>query len=118
MVSLDPGGVPIPRYADARFRMAFARIVTRYFWHGAWLDEGQLLRNAHRLAGIPAVLVHGPLDLGGPLLTAWELARAWPSSELVVLDNAGHRSTELGEHMVAATNRFAGRRGTARLVPG
>jgi proline iminopeptidase len=57
--------------------------------------------------GIPAVLIHGRLDLGGPLLTAWELAKAWPSSELIILDNAGHMSTELGDHVTAATNRFA-----------
>ena len=109
VVSLESGGVPHPRFADARFRMAFARIVTHYFRHDAWLDEGQLLRDAHRLAGIPAVLIHGRLDLGGPLLTAWELAQAWPSSELIVLDNAGHMSTELGDHVAAATNRFADR---------
>ncbi len=106
VVSLDSGGGPHPRFADARFRMAFARIVTHYFRHGAWLDEGQLLRDAHRLVGIPAVLIHGRLDLGGPLLTAWELAQAWPSSELIILDNAGHMSTELGDHVTAATNRF------------
>ena len=48
----------------------FARIVTHYFRHGAWLEEGQLLRDARRLAGIPGVLIHGRLDLGGPLVAA------------------------------------------------
>ena len=64
---------PNPRYDDARFRMAFARIVTHYFHHGAWLEEGALLRDAHRLAGTPGTLIHGRLDLGGPLVSAWEL---------------------------------------------
>lgn len=72
-----------------------------------WLAEGQLLREAHRLAGIPAVLIHGRLDLGCPLQAAWELAQAWPSSGIVVLDSAGHTSSELGDHIVAATDRFA-----------
>lgn len=107
VVSLDQGGGALTRFADAGFRMAFARIVTHYFRHGAWLEEGQLLRDAHRLAGIPGVLIHGRLDLGGPLLTAWELNQAWPESELVVLDRAGHTSAELGDHMVAALDRFA-----------
>lgn len=53
-----------PRYDDPRFRMAFARIVTHYFHHHAWLEDGIILREAHRLAGIPGVLVQGRLDLG------------------------------------------------------
>ncbi len=106
VVSLETGGIPSPRYSDPRFRMAFARIVTHYFRHGAWLEEGQLLREAPRLVGIPAVLIHGRLDLGGPLVTAWELARAWPGSELVVVDTSGH--TNLGDYVVAATDTFAG----------
>jgi proline iminopeptidase len=55
--------------------MAFARIVTHYFHHHAWLEDGVLLREAGRLDGIPGVLVHGRLDLGGPPMTAWELAQ-------------------------------------------
>ena len=82
---------PNPRYDDARFRMAFARIVTHYFHHGAWLEENALLRDAHQLAGTPGTLIHGRLDLGGPLVSAWELARAWPGSDLVV-GPVGHSS--------------------------
>ncbi|MCD0484345.1 prolyl aminopeptidase [Streptacidiphilus sp. ASG 303] len=69
---------------------AFVRICAHYFAHDAWLEDGQLLRDAHRLAGIPAVLVHGRLDLGSPLTTAWELAKAWPGAELKVVDDSGH----------------------------
>jgi proline iminopeptidase len=107
VVSLERGGLPDTRYADARFRFTFARIVTHYFRHAAWLEEGQLLREAHRLTGIPGVLIHGRLDLGGPLLTAFEQARAWPGSELIVLDGAGHTSSDLGDHVLAAADRFA-----------
>ncbi|MFJ9424930.1 prolyl aminopeptidase [Streptomyces sp. NPDC101249] len=71
-------------------RLAFVRICAHFFSHGAWLEEGALLRDADRLAGIPGVLVHGRLDLGGPLDTARELARAWPGAELTVVDDAGH----------------------------
>lgn len=70
--------------------MAFTRICTHYFAHTAWLDDNQLLRDAHRLAGIPGVLIHGRLDLSAPLRTAWELARAWPDAELRIIDDSGH----------------------------
>lgn len=71
-------------------KLAFVRICTHYFAHAAWLEDGQLLRDAHRLAGIPGWLIHGRLDLAGPLRTAWELAQAWPDAELQVIDDSGH----------------------------
>ena len=109
-VSLAPGHRPSPRYDDPAFRMTFARLVTHYWSHDCFLEDGILLREAGRLAGIPGVLVHGRFDVSGPLDTAWELARAWPDSELVVVNDAGHSGASMIPHLVAATNRFAGRR--------
>jgi len=42
------------------------------------------------LADIPGILIHGRADLSLPVLTVWELARAWPGSELIVVDDSGH----------------------------
>jgi proline iminopeptidase len=83
--------------------------VTHYFRHAAFLEEGSLLRDAHRLRGIAGVLVAGRLDLAGPPASAWELARAWPDAELVLLEGAGHTSDAIAAQVVAATDRF-GRR--------
>ena len=96
-------------YADRppAARLAFVRICTHFFAHGAWLPEGVLLREAGRLAGIPGVLIHGRLDLGGPLRTAWELHRAWPGSELIVVEEGGHLATSVTrEHVLHALDRF------------
>lgn len=71
-------------------KLAFVRICTHFFANNAWLDDGQLLRDAYRLADIPGVLIHGRLDLSGPLLTAWELAQAWPAAKLKIIEDAGH----------------------------
>ncbi|WP_378731519.1 prolyl aminopeptidase [Nocardia brasiliensis] len=70
--------------------LAMVRICTHYFANNAWLPDGQLLRDAHKLAGIPGVLIHGRLDLSSPLQTAWQLVRAWPDAELHVIDDSGH----------------------------
>ena len=109
VISVDPNHKPPARYADPRFRMVFARIVTHYCVNKLWLEDGVLLREAHRLAGIPGALVHGRLDLGTPLAPLWELTRAWPGSELVVVDEAGHETTTPGmmESILAAIDRFA-----------
>jgi proline iminopeptidase len=68
----------------------------------------ELLRDAGRLAGVPGVLVHGRLDLGSPLGTAWELARAWPGARLVVVDDSGHTgSRAMDDAILAALDVFA-----------
>lgn len=87
--------------------VAFTRICAHYFAHDAWLEDGRLLRDAHRLAGIPAALVHGRLDLGSPLKTAWELAKAWPDAELKVIDDSGHTgSPAMQQAVLEAVARF------------
>jgi proline iminopeptidase len=112
IVAVHPDHKPHPRYEQAAFRLGFARLVTHYFSHAAWLEDGLLIGNAHRLARIPGVLIHGRLDLGSPLSTAWTLQRAWPGSELIVVGGAGHDSRDPGmvESLIAATDRFAARR--------
>ena len=97
-----------PRFGDARYRMAFARLVTHYVHHYAWLEDGILLRNIGLLAGIPAVIVNGRFDFQSPLKWAWDLTRAWPSSRLVIVDNAGHdaSSAALTEELIRATDQF------------
>ena len=109
---------PSPRFADPRFRLAFARIVTHYWSRGCWLEEGQVLRDAGRLAGIPGVIVQGTLDLGNLLGTPWDLVRAWPGSELVLVDDAGHNANDHGiaATIVAATDRFTATPGKRRPV--
>ncbi len=90
-ISLDQNGTA-PAFSDRPLAamLSRARICAHYFSHGAFLDEGVLLREAGRLAGIPGALLHGRLDLGSPIDTAWELTRAWPDAELVVFNDSGH----------------------------
>ena len=66
-----------------------------------------LIREAGRLAGIPGILIHGRVDLGGPVITAWELARAWPGAELIVIGDSGHTgSTAMQDALDAAGTRL------------
>ena len=109
ILSLEEGyEVPHPRWADAPYRIAFARLVTHYFSHAAWLEDDELLGNAHKLAGIPAVLLHGRLDLSGPPDVAWQLARAWPGSELHFIPGGHTGDAEMDRRLLDALDRFAG----------
>jgi proline iminopeptidase len=108
VISMEHSGSPglySSRRDDAR--LAFVRICSHYFAHDGFLEDGVLIREAGKLTGIPGVLIHGRTDLGGPVITAWELARAWPDAELVVIDDAGHTgSSATGEAFDRAGDRL------------
>ncbi len=108
ILSLEEGYVvPNPRWADERLMVAFARLVTHYFSHAAWLEEDELLRNASSLQGIPGILLHGRLDLSGPPDVAWQLARAWPDAELHYISGGHTGDAEMDRRLLEATDRFA-----------
>jgi proline iminopeptidase len=82
------------RFRDPAYALAFSRIVTWYVSHDLWLEDGCLLRGAGALSGIPGVLVNGRFDFQAPIGNAWELQRAWPRAELVIVDDAGHEAND------------------------
>jgi len=95
---------------DDNYNLAFARIENHYFVNHGFFDEGQLLRDAHRLAGIPGVIVQGRYDVCTPAKSAWDLHKAWPGSELVMVPDAGHAWSEPGIRaaLLTALEKFAG----------
>jgi len=97
-------------FAQDEYALAFARIENHYFVHDAFLEPGQLLRDASRLRHIPAVIVQGRYDLATPMRTAWDLHRAWPEADFHVVADAGHAFDEPGilHRLIEATDRFAG----------
>ncbi len=100
------------RFSDPAFALAFARLVTHYVRNNGFVEDGKLLRDAQRLTDIPGILVHGRFDLQAPMANAWELSRAWPRSELVIVADAGHAADNaaITRELVRATDRFAARR--------
>jgi proline iminopeptidase len=104
---LDPANTA--KHTNDAFSLAFARIENHYFVHGGWMEEGQLIQDAHKLAGIPGVIVQGRYDACTPAKTAWDLHRAWPQAEFHMVADAGHAFNEPGilRQLLAATDRFA-----------
>ncbi len=103
-----------PNYAtshgDPKFALAFARIENHYFVNRGFFEvEDQLLRDAHKIADIPGVIVHGRYDVVCPIQSAWELHKAWPKAELIVSPTSGHSAFEAEnvDALVRTTDRFA-----------
>ncbi len=91
---------------DPTFRMTFARLVTWYWSHAAWLEDDELVRNATRLVGIPGVMIDGRMDVSGPADVAWRVGQVWTDAERILVADAGHGQGVEG-HVIAATDRFA-----------
>lgn len=100
----------VESFTESEYATAFARIENHYFMHGGWMRDGQLIQDAAKLSGIPGVIVQGRYDACTPVMTAWDLHKAWPEAELRIVPDAGHAFDEPGilSELIEATDRFAG----------
>ena len=113
---LIPDPSVVARFADVTFAYALARIETHYFVHdGFFKHDGQLLTDAHRLMGVPTVIIQGRYDMVCPIESAWALHRALPQAEFHIVEDAGHSATELGitHRLIEATERLKLSKNTA-----
>lgn len=97
------------QFGDEHYAIAFARIENHYFVNDGWFEEGQLIRDAHKLKDIPGVIIQGRYDIATPAKSAWDLHRAWPEAEFIMVPDAGHAVSEPGitHHLIETTDRFA-----------
>jgi proline iminopeptidase len=108
-LSLLPDPRRVTEFGADRFALAFARIECHYFQNrGFFARDGQLIDDADRLKGIPGVIIQGRYDVVTPMVTAWDLHKAWPEAEFVVVPDAGHTATEPGiaDAVIRATDWF------------
>jgi proline iminopeptidase len=110
-VTLLPDEAMLAEFTEDSHAIAIARIENHYMRTNGWLEEGQLLANAHKLKGIPGVIVQGRHDCCTPPRAAWDLKKAWPEVELNIVADGGHLYTEPGitDGLVRASDKFAGK---------
>ncbi len=106
---LIPNAEIVDHFADSELALALARIECHYFVNRGFMEENQLIDNVDRIRHIPAVIVQGRYDVICPVVSAWELAEAWPETELRIVDDAGHAAFEPGNvhELIMATDAFA-----------
>jgi len=66
------------------------------------------LDDVDKINHIPGTIVQGRYDVVCPLLSAWELHKKWPQSELYIIPDAGHSAKEPGiiSKLVDATDKY------------
>ncbi|ALM85811.1 prolyl aminopeptidase [Bordetella sp. N] len=108
-ITMMPSPVHQQSHAGDLAALAFARIENHYFTHAGFMEEGQLIRDAHRLKDIPGTIVQGRYDVCTPARTAWDLHRAWPQADFHIVPDAGHAFDEPGilALLVQTLNRYA-----------
>jgi proline iminopeptidase len=109
IVTLLPSPETIEHFTSPEVAVAVARIENHYMANHGWLEEGQLLKGAEKLRGIPGVIVQGRHDTCTPPVATWRLKQAWPEVELNIIPDGGHLFSEPGnlDALVRATDRFA-----------
>ena len=101
---------PDPEYLDKAedldFAVAFARIECHYFINAIFVEEAYILNNASKIVDIPTTIVQGRYDVVCPPKSAWELHKALPQSDLIIVPDAGHSMGEvsIARELVKATD--------------
>jgi proline iminopeptidase len=89
--------------------VARARVQIHYIKYLCFVGNRDLLAEAsQKLAHIPTTIVQGRYDMVCPPISAWELARAMPHANLIMVADAGHSAMEVGitSALVDATDQY------------
>ena len=86
--------------------LARARVQVHYLTHNCFFRPGELLDGVVRIAHLPGILLQGAMDFVCPPVTAFEVARRWPSARLSMIAAAKHAASHphLESALVAATD--------------
>lgn len=109
--TLRPRHETVEHFGEPHTALALARIEAHYFINKAFIEADQVIKRADRLSGIPGIIVHGRYDMICTLDNAVSLHNAWPESQLNIIRDAGHASSEPGivDALVRATRDMARR---------
>ena len=108
--TLVPDKSVIDYFADPFMALSIARIECHYFMNKSFLKPNQLLFDAHKIAHLPCDIIHGRHDVICPLDQALALHQVLPTSNLHIIENAGHAAKEIGigAALIAAADKMAG----------
>jgi len=94
--TLQPNSSLLEHFSDPHNALSIARIEAHYFMNNGFMEDNQLLDNAHKLNDIPGVIIQGRYDMICPMQQAYDLHQAWPIADLFIAQNSGHAASEKG----------------------
>jgi proline iminopeptidase len=106
---LYPDSGLMEHFGEEHEALSLARIECHYFVNNCFFPtDNYLLENIDKIRHVPTVIVQGRYDVVCPMTSAWDLHKAFPEAELILVPDAGHSVSEPGiiSALVEATDRF------------
>lgn len=107
ILRLIPNPQVVADFSKDDFAVAHALLECHYFVNQCFLKPDQLLSNIGKIRHIPSTIIHARYDLVCPMETAWELHKAFPEADFVIVPDAGHSAKEPSNTraVIAATKK-------------
>ena len=94
--TLEPNNDNIEGMQSPHLALSLASLECHYFVNKCFLEPNFIINNIEKIHHIPGIIVHGRYDIVCSLENAWTLHHAWPNSQLNIIRDAGHASSEPG----------------------
>ncbi len=93
---------------DDRYMLSVTRAIIHYAYHKCFLKPNAVIDNMHKINHIPGFIVHGSLDTVNLPRQAHTLHENWKSSQLFIVDGAGHSCFEpaIAKQLLEVTQDF------------
>ena len=108
IMSLLPRVVSTESTTPAEVEVARARVQIHYILNECFVGHRDLLAEAKALSAIPTTIIQGRYDMVCPPVSAWELKKAMPHAQFLMIPDAGHSAMEasVSSALVEATEAF------------
>ncbi len=95
-LSLPPGTGDITSHYPIALMTSLAKLECHFLSHHCFIPENYILDNINTISHIPATIVHGRYDMICKSDAAYSLHKVWENSDLLVVPDAGHSTSEPG----------------------
>ena len=97
MMNLFPNPAELDEMIGEHSALSIARIESHFTANNFFLDDDNfVLNNCDTIAHIPCHIVHGRYDTICPPISAWQLHRSLPDSELTIVPDGAHSPMDGG----------------------
>ncbi|MCO4784094.1 MAG: prolyl aminopeptidase [Candidatus Cloacimonetes bacterium] len=89
-VSIVPDTEPHLSLKDPEFQLNFTTLVIHYWVNYGFNINDSFFERIENISHIPAVLIHGRMDISSPLDSVYRIHENWKESQLIIIENEGH----------------------------